>query len=297
MTQVREVARVFSTAKRVESAGLNAIGVQPARAVLARALYRLRPVPNRRQFGSMARTLSRDGIVTVPNFLPSAVHGRLRDEAREVFADPSRATVHRHGDTRVEQFRLDDLDPTAFPSLSSWLSGSGVALAVAAERRRLAPGQGLRVLERVVHGDLAVPDPETDLHVDTFFNTHKLWLYLNDVKLGSGPLAYVPRSHRLSLERLRREYVDSRHPTASSRRVDREELERRGLTRQVITSAANTLVIVNTCGYHARTRGTPGATREALHMSFRFNPFLPTSVRVERRFRRPRPTAVLETSP
>ena len=31
-------------------------------------------------------------------------------------------------------------------------------------------------------------DPESELHSDIFFTTHKVWFYLSDVRLESGPL-------------------------------------------------------------------------------------------------------------
>jgi ectoine hydroxylase-related dioxygenase (phytanoyl-CoA dioxygenase family) len=115
--------------------------------------------------------------------------------------------------------------------------------------------------------------------VDTFFSTHKLWLYLDDVNTENGPLVYVPGSHTLSRHRLRRDYWESRAANSVSRRIGPEELEARGLARTAMTCAANTLVVVDTCGYHCRSRGEPGQTRRALHMSFRFNPFAPHALR------------------
>jgi hypothetical protein len=151
-------------------------------------------------------------------------------------------------------------------------------------------------LERVVYGDGELHDPETDLHVDTFFSTHKLWLYLDDVTEERAPLVYVPGSHKLSVHKLHQEYVESRRENSGSRRIDEEELERRGLAPRTMTCPANTLVVVNTCGYHRRSIGQPGWTRRALHMSFRFNPFLPRFLRPDERLtrRNPRLARLLE---
>src|SRR5260370_1309121 len=46
------------------------------------------------------------------------------------------------------------------------------------------------------------PDPQTDLHTDTFHPTVKAWLFLTDVEPDAMPFVYVPGSHRLTPERL-----------------------------------------------------------------------------------------------
>jgi hypothetical protein len=283
MGAVAEAARVFSGAKTVDSPTLNAVGVQPARMVVARALYRARRAPHDDALGEHLAVLRREGIVVIPDFLPPERFAAMRAEAMTVLEDDSRMKLHVHGGTRVEHYTMSGLDDASFPNLAWWLQGPAVDLAEGAERRKIGADEGLRVIERVVHGGASEPDPETDLHVDTFFNTHKLWLYLNDVSPENGPLAYVPRSHRLSLERLRQEYAGSRRSTTRSRRVQQEEVVRRGLDAMRATCVANSLVMVNTCGYHSRSKGAPHATREALHMSFRYNPFFPPALHVDER--------------
>ena len=78
--------------------------------------------------------------------------------------------------------------------------------------------------------------------------------------------------------RLSYEYAASCERSHSSRRVDRDELDRRGQRETVFLVPANTLVVANTCGYHRRTRGNPGETRTGVHMSHRRNPFLPRAL-------------------
>ncbi|MFO1538801.1 MAG: phytanoyl-CoA dioxygenase family protein, partial [Actinomycetota bacterium] len=125
-------------------------------------------------------------------------------------------------------------------------------------------------------GDYSLADEQTRLHVDSVFHTHEVWLYLTDVTEENAPLVYVPRSHHLDAVRLRAEYRDSVDPSRCidpSRRVPDAEMERRGLTPQVVTCPKNTLVIADTCGYHARAIGQDGGHRRALYMFFRSNPF------------------------
>jgi hypothetical protein len=116
------------------------------------------------------------------------------------------------------------------------------------------------------------------LHIDTFFNTHKAWLYLSDVTAADGPFVYVPGSHRLDPRRLIGDYLGSLLPApdyAGSRRIAAKELVARGLEEKVYTCVANTLVIANTTGYHRRLKGRAGNVRMAVQLGCRFHPFRP----------------------
>jgi hypothetical protein len=84
----------------------------------------------------------------------------------------------------------------------------------------------------------------------------------------------VPGSQRLDAVRLRNEYSGSTSEADDqSRRITEDEVRQRGLERRIVTCPKNTLLMANTFGYHHRSAGQPGASRRALHMSFRFNPF------------------------
>ncbi|HYE73615.1 MAG TPA: hypothetical protein VEF04_09790, partial [Blastocatellia bacterium] len=144
----------------------------------------------------------------------------------------------------------------------------------AAEKRAACPDYAIRNIERLSQGPInPQQDPESVLHSDIFFNSHKSWLYLTDVELEHGPLVFVKRSHRLSLKQLKFVYQESCHENRGSRRITQDELKSLGLEETVFTCPKNTLVIANTLGYHRRLRGEPGRVRYALHMQLRTNPF------------------------
>ncbi|MEZ5320632.1 MAG: hypothetical protein R2698_00815 [Microthrixaceae bacterium] len=149
-----------------------------------------------------------------------------------------------------------------------------VALASAAERVTIPPGAGRCHVQLVTQVSEEVDD-QSHVHVDTFHPTHKVWLYLTDVEPDDGTLTYYPRSHRLSVAGLSGVYRDSIHPVAeASRRVPPREIARRGLDPRHFTARANTMVMADTSGYHARRQGRPGGSRLALHMEFRPDPFI-----------------------
>jgi hypothetical protein len=277
-----QLSLIFSSSKGVQSQALNRAGVQPFRAVSARLIYRVAAATRTAKL----HELSRAGILILEEFLPPEEFTQLRREAAELAHLAPPTSVHESGATRYDRWSLPPNDAEQFPRLTEWTHHTRVIeLASAAEQQALHPHHGLRVLEHVHIGEPCAHDEQTDLHIDAPFNTHKLWLYLDDVTPDHAPFVYVPTSHKLDRARLRGDYLESTGDNRGSRRIGGEELRRRGLETVVVTCRRNTLVLANTCGYHRRLAGAPGATRRSLHMMFRSNPFS-----IRHRFRRSRDT-------
>ena len=131
-------------------------------------------------------------------------------------------------------------------------------------------GEPLTHVQTVIaEPDPSRPDPQNTLHMDTFHSTAKAWLYLQDVGPEDGPLLYVPGSHLMTPERLawerdlsmRASHDADPEIAAGSFRVDRETVLRLGYREPVaMTVPANTLVVADTHGFHARcasARPTP----------------------------------------
>jgi hypothetical protein len=127
-------------------------------------------------------------------------------------------------------------------------------------------------------------DPQTALHADTFHPSVKAWLFLTDVAADAGPFTYVPGSHRLTPERLdweRRMSVSARQsPVADTRqgsfRVTSDELRAMGLPApRVFAVPANTLVVADTFGFHARGPSSGPSLRVEVWAYGRRSPFLP----------------------
>jgi Phytanoyl-CoA dioxygenase (PhyH) len=289
------LSEIFSASKGVQSRALNRAGVQPFRAVSARLIYRIAAAGRAGELDDLLRR----GFLIIEDFLPPEEFMQLRNEAAE-FAELGPPTwVHKDGASRCDRWNLPPDEPYRFPRLTTWTHQTRlIDLASAAEQQALRPHEGMRVLEYLHIGDPSLHDEQTDLHVDAPFNTHKLWLYLDDVTPDHAPFVYVPMSHKLDWVRLRGDYLESTRNNVRSRRIGDEELRRRGLETVVVTCPRNTLVLANTCGYHCRSAGAHGATRRSLHMMLRSNPFS-----IRHRFRRwtesPRPassTPAVQTS-
>lgn len=272
--------RAITADKFVRSRLLNVLGVQILRMIVARALLKARHKLRRSASSEPGfEELKSEGLLVLRNFLPRPEFEALRAEVMAVLDDPgvAKSDLH-HGDTIVRRVYIESCRDRLARADALTSSPTLLRILGAVEGREVRPERELRVVERVIHGDPAVHDPENDLHIDTFHSTHKLWFYLDDVRPESGPLAVVPRSHRLDGSLLRRTYRYFREITRSgnspSRRIESQELTERGLQEVTLSVPANTLVIANTGGYHRRTRGVKGAMRTSLHVSVRTQPFL-----------------------
>src|SRR5947209_9004121 len=113
-------------------------------------------------------------------------------------------------------------------------------------------------------------DPQTRLHCDTFHSTTKAWLYLTDVRENEGAFTYVPGSHRLTPQKLDWQHEMSLGASASedqetregSFRIEPSDLGTLGLPQPVqLAVPANTLVVADTSGFHARGPSVAGSLR------------------------------------
>lgn len=264
--------RIFSRDKTIESRLLNVLGVQVARTLMARAVYRLRPSLHPEHAGEL-EILRRDGLLVIPDFLPAEVFEQVRQEATAILRDSTQRAVKTVGPNTIE-FVDVNRHSDVLPNIRTFFDDARLRALLQGAERRKVEGYGVRKLERLVQGPPAdAHDPETDLHSDIFYPVHKCWLYLTDVTADSAPFVYVKGSHHLSATQLRYLYQESCDANIGSRRVSIEELADLGLAETVVTCKMNTLVIANTLGYHRRATGSPGAQRIALHESLRSRPF------------------------
>ena len=278
-------AKSFRSNPVIGSPLLNRLGLHVARVVLAHALFRFRllllsplaAAADRRQF-------LREGILVKPDFLPPQQFDALlaevaayRGEIRELVEGDTRTQrlflTHEVREGLPECERL-----TRYPALDRLLRYTS--------SKNRPPFFFIENLKQHARGD-AAPDPQKDLHMDTFHPCVKAWLYLDDVSERNGPFNYVPRSHRLNWARLKWEYRESLKASASTEadggrywdgsfRVAREELPTLGLPApRPMQVRANTLVIANVRGFHCRGDATAPSTRTTIWMQARDNPFNP----------------------
>jgi len=274
-------AKSFERNLVIGSRRLNAWGLHETRVRLAHRLAAAR----RRRLASLITPsdrsdFERDGFVMRPNFLPAAEFTALR---AQVAAYCGALRECSEGDTLMRKVALDPGALTAMPALR--------ALLALPQWRGLIRYVGARDAEPVVwvqslwrHACDGPDDPQTALHADTFHPTVKAWLFLSDVGAEAGPFTYVPGSHRLTPQRLaweRRMSLAARESGIAeiregSFRIAAEELKELGLPPpRAFAVPANTLVVADTFGFHARGPSQGRSLRVEIWAYGRRSPFLP----------------------
>ncbi|QIL03369.1 phytanoyl-CoA dioxygenase family protein [Sphingomonas sinipercae] len=225
------------------------------------------------------QAFDRDGFVVVPDFLPTATFDRLRNALLEGQFD---ARAQQQGDTVTRRVPIgpDLLD--AVPELRPLLRDRrwrGLLAYVASTK-----SEPLYYIQTVAGGIAdGPPDPQLELHSDTFHPSLKAWLFLTDVGHEDRPLTYVPGSHRLTEERLEWERSRSETLGATGDRLSQRGSLRVGLDAlaglslpppHAFAVPANTLVAVDTYGFHARAASDHRTIRVEIWAFARRTPFL-----------------------
>ena len=283
------VAQVVTGAKSFEhpllgSKRLNRMGLHRWRVEWAMRLAdRRRRVLASRVDADARAQYARKGYVRIEDFLPAEIFaGALREIEGGAF--------ERHdmiqGGTVTRRALIDDRDLADKPALRAARDDRRLANTI----RYVASHAGTPLLTLQVVMARPAPeaadgiDPQTLLHSDTFQPTAKAWLFLRDVGEEDGPFMYVPGSHRVTPERMRWEEaialqgqeIENRYARRGSLRVGLHELPALGYGPPVpITVRANTLIVADTHGFHARSRSPRATTRMEIYGSLRRNPFLP----------------------
>ena len=261
---------------RLNRRGLHVWRVRTASALAERRRARLEDAVDRAD----REAFKRDGYVEKRDFLPPDQFARMRDQLL-AWRGPAREMVQ--GDTITRRYAVDPELLDAVPAMAAFTQDSSWrALARYVASFDIEP---LLYVQTILTQRRAAPaDPQTNLHADTFHPSMKAWLFLEDVRSEDGPLTYVPGSHRLTPERLAWErerslrvrddgdYLSAR----GSFRIERAELAQLSLPEPTaFTVPANTLVIADTFGFHARAHSSRPSTRIELFAYSRRNPFLP----------------------
>ncbi|PYD62556.1 phytanoyl-CoA dioxygenase family protein [Gluconacetobacter entanii] len=267
---------------------LNACGLHVVRQKLAHH------AANRRRRG-MAHLIpperieefERNGFIVVHDVLPHQEFDRLIQEVR-AFRTEARETVQ--GDTITRRIALDPDALKNMPAVRRFLGmRAWHDLIRYVGSHDVEPIYYIQtILSKVVKG---APDPQTDLHADTFHPTVKAWFTLTDVKADGGPLVYVPGSHRITPGRMAWEktmsmgaaQAQNRLTGRGSPRVTREELAGMGYGPPVTLDVpVNSLIVADTGGFHARGHSAEAGIRAEIWAYGRHNPFFSLPVNIWR---------------
>jgi hypothetical protein len=261
--------------RRLNRAGLHAWRLAAAHRLAAWRRARLaRRVPV-----ELKAAFDHDGFVVVPDVLPAVEFDELKSALLQVDLE---CRSHQQGDTITTRIAVGPELLRRVPALASLLDSSrwkGLMAYVASSRT-----EPLYYIQAIAGGVAeGPPDPQLELHSDTFHPSLKAWLFLTDVPEDGRPLTYVAGSHRLTPERLgweKRRSIDiakaDRLSQRGSLRISAAELSAIGLPRPThFAVPANTLVVADTFGFHARAASDHATLRIELWAYCRRSPFLP----------------------
>jgi hypothetical protein len=281
IAQLATGTKSFERNLLIGSRRLNEWGLHGARVALAHRLASSR----RRRLASLIAAkdraaFERDGYVVRPDFLPDETFLALVAQVK-AYRGPLREISE--GDTIMRKIALDKRVLAELPALGAVLrSRDWQGLVRYAGSRDAEPVVWVQSILR--HACAGPPDPQTLLHSDTFHPTVKAWLFLTDVAEDTGPFTYVPGSHRLTPERLawehRRSLAARQSSNAEDRqgsfRIDPAELPSLHLPQpRSFAVPANTLVVADTFGFHARGPSLGASLRVEIWAYGRRSPFLP----------------------
>lgn len=280
LAQLATGAKSFCDNPLIGSTALNARGLHAARVKLSHRAAASRRMRLADLIDPADRAaFDRDGFVEKRGFLPADRFARLRDAT---LGYVGRAREMVQGDAITRRIAID-------PAALAEISGMRDLIREARWRgltRYVASfdSEPLIYIQTILPlRHQAPPDPQTHFHADTFHPTMKAWLYLTDVAEEDGPLAYVPGSHRLTPRRIAWEREMSLIAAGSDRlssrgsfRVSEAALPGLGLPPpQRFAVPANTLVVADTFGFHARVQAARPSTRIEIWAYGRRSPFLP----------------------
>lgn len=274
-------AKSFADNPLIGSRRLNAMGLHRFRVRAAHAMTRWRRwlLSGGLSFEDR-KAFEQQGFVEWRNVLAPDKFQRMR-EAILGRSWPAREMIQ--GNTITRHIPVNSAMLRAVPELGELLKNSrwrGLLQYVAASRD--TPHYYIQTI--LTHQAGEESDPQNAIHADTFHSTMKAWLFLTDVTLEDGPLTVVAGGHRLSPERLAWEGEQAllapdsldRLSARGSLRIDLDNLANLALPLPTpLVVPANTLVVADTFGFHARGVAARPSMRIELWAYSRGNPFLP----------------------
>ncbi len=282
--QILSTAKSFDTNSIIGSRRLNRLGLHTARVrQAARMAERRRHMLSRFVDSEQCESFSKSGFFRIENFLPEQTFSNIQ---REIELDFDRFDMIQ-GSAVTRMGMIDDIDLQERPGLRAARRDPRMLRLI----RYAAShgGQPLVTLQAVFANptkQASADDPQTIVHADTFHATAKAWLFLHDVGQEDGPFTFVPGSHEMTPQRYEWE-----RELAIGQMSDRDVYSRRGSLRVSIselkdlgyveplpiTVKANTLVVADTHGFHARSISPRKTSRLEIYSYMRRNPFTPWS--------------------
>jgi hypothetical protein len=269
----------------------NRLGSQVIRVLSKNIAWRLRNRLIPKEGADYVRTLERDGVVVIKNFLPESDFNSVVLEYEDVIRTVPLRPYREIPNARLYQTQIALAEHAEKLSVTTRCFRDNRLLdeiASAVTRRVLdkKPEVFLDLYQqRDEHG--IENDVENILHADLHTPTIKMFFYLSKVNEENGAFVYAIGSHKLTSPRLLHEYDISvrQAKLRSGKPIDDSGLEMRGadvrntispihrqsmgIIEKQLCAEPNTLLIANNMGFHRRGEFVGTAERKALLINYR----------------------------
>jgi len=279
------IKSIFSRQKLINVLILNVFGLQIVRMLLSRVIYFFRKFNSDPEVYKYIEILKKDGILKIENFLNDDEYREVRNDSEKIFSK-----LHDYENKRVvkgpnllESIYIKSNDLKDCNNIAKIFSEKMLFnLYNALNKSVVVNRENFHFkLQRITQNfkkDSNDIDEDTYFHEDTYFDTYKIFYFIDEVKLKDGPFKYVLGSHKITFWKLMFSYLYSIRvfpwkDTFEWRKITKTEVSFRKLKTVEFVVPKNTLLVANVNGYHGRLQGDGEGSRKALGMNIRLNPF------------------------
>ena len=270
---------IFSDIKFIDNYFLNLLGLHIFRILVAHFFFSIRTFLFFSNLTEEQKTLRKNGIIIIENFFPNTKFESIKNEFNNCKNYDGTDLEIPDGDSLWIRRKFGRKQYPKLPNTKDFVLNQKILDLVSAGEARKVSFDAVW-FDQVSHVNSKTIDSQKELHTDIFYNNHKVFYFLSEVKDEDGPLNVAIGSHRFSIKRLWFEYKksnsfdkDQKKEELGSFRVTEKDFSFLKLDNFKAIVPANSLVIVNTCAFHRRGDSSIGSKRSALFLQFRSNPF------------------------
>jgi hypothetical protein len=274
---------IFSTKKVIKNIFLNLFGLQ----ILRILMYNFIECFYRKNFldknNPNLKVLKKEGIVVIKDFMSKKDFKIVNDLFNAIFFNKEKYQISDSfsGKLKLETIYLYKEKNKKFDQIFRLLienSDLGKIIDSMDNRIRFLSLSTLKLqkissIPKISSNEI---DDQSFLHEDTFHNTYKVFYYPEEVGIKNNPFVYAKRTFNKNFFKLIFSYIFSiKYSLGSdidgSRRISSFEKKLRSIKEDIFCVPQNTLVIVNTNGYHARYHSPVSEGRKMIGFNIRRN--------------------------
>lgn len=279
------IKSIFSRQSLINILILNLFGLQIGRMFLSRIIYYFRKFNSDPEIFKYVEILKKDGVLKIENFLNEDEYMKVRNDSEKIFSKFYKYENKKvvKGPNLLESVYIKSKDLKDCKNIAKIFSKKMLFNLYNALNKSVVVNREnfhfkLQKITQNFKKDSKDVDEDTHLHEDTYFDTYKIFYFIDEVKLKDGPFRYVIGSHKITFWKLIFSYLCSIRvfpwrDTFGWRKITKTEASFRKLKTVEFVVPKNTLVVANVNGYHGRLQGDGEGSRKAIGINIRLNPF------------------------